>query len=195
MGFFKQGYWSGLPCPTPGDLPDAGIKPTSLTPLALGCFGVYDVLESIFPDPRLAELSLLPSWERPLADFLSGTAGRWTQRPSRPPGAPGAASTHPSGAWRSTGQAGPRGCFLWVRSDFPAGLPVDPVDRTPGNLDSEVSFLQSRVRTGWPRARPCRGLSQEANVRVLLFLLAVWSSSWSPTQQAQQEQRDPESWF
>ena len=27
MGFSRQGYWSGLPCPSPGDLPDPGIKP------------------------------------------------------------------------------------------------------------------------------------------------------------------------
>ena len=30
MGFSKQEYWNGLPCPYPGDLPDPGIKPTSL---------------------------------------------------------------------------------------------------------------------------------------------------------------------
>ena len=29
MGFSKQEYWSGLPCPPPGDLPDPGIEPTS----------------------------------------------------------------------------------------------------------------------------------------------------------------------
>ena len=28
MGFSRQEYWSGLPCPPPGDLPDPGIKPT-----------------------------------------------------------------------------------------------------------------------------------------------------------------------
>ena len=31
MGFFWQGYWSGLPCPPPGDLPNPGIKPRSPT--------------------------------------------------------------------------------------------------------------------------------------------------------------------
>ena len=30
MGFSRQEYWSGLPCPPPGDLPDAGIQPVSL---------------------------------------------------------------------------------------------------------------------------------------------------------------------
>ena len=31
MGFPRQEYCSGLPCPPPGDLPDPGIKPKSLT--------------------------------------------------------------------------------------------------------------------------------------------------------------------
>ena len=35
MGFSSQEYWSGSPCPTPGDLPDPGIKPTFLTSPAL----------------------------------------------------------------------------------------------------------------------------------------------------------------
>ena len=35
MGFSRQEYWSGLPCPPPGDLPDPGIDPISLLPLAL----------------------------------------------------------------------------------------------------------------------------------------------------------------
>ena len=30
MGFSKQEYWSGLPCPLPGDLPNPGIEPASL---------------------------------------------------------------------------------------------------------------------------------------------------------------------
>ena len=29
MGFPRQKYWSGLPCPPPGDLPNSGIKPRS----------------------------------------------------------------------------------------------------------------------------------------------------------------------
>ena len=30
MGFSKQEYWSGLPFPSPGVLPDRGIEPGSL---------------------------------------------------------------------------------------------------------------------------------------------------------------------
>ena len=29
MAFSRQEYWSGLPCPPPGDLSDPGIEPTS----------------------------------------------------------------------------------------------------------------------------------------------------------------------
>ena len=29
MGFSKQAYWSGLPFPSPGDLPNPGVKPGS----------------------------------------------------------------------------------------------------------------------------------------------------------------------
>ena len=35
MGFSRQEYWSWLSFPTPGDLPDTGIKPTSLMSLTL----------------------------------------------------------------------------------------------------------------------------------------------------------------
>ena len=31
MGFSRREYWSGLPCPPPGDLPYPGMEPTSLT--------------------------------------------------------------------------------------------------------------------------------------------------------------------
>ena len=60
MGFFRQEYWSGLPCPPPGDLPNPGIEPISLMPPALsGRFlrwppaeptgvGSYFLLQGIF---------------------------------------------------------------------------------------------------------------------------------------------------
>ena len=35
MGFSRQEYWSGLPCPPPEDLPNPGIEPTSLMSPAL----------------------------------------------------------------------------------------------------------------------------------------------------------------
>ena len=35
MGFSRQEYWSGLPCPPPGDLPDPGIEHISPAPTVL----------------------------------------------------------------------------------------------------------------------------------------------------------------
>ena len=35
MGFSRQEYWSGLPWPPPGNLPNRGIKPASLVSPAL----------------------------------------------------------------------------------------------------------------------------------------------------------------
>ena len=36
VGFSRQGYWSGLPFPSPGDLPDPGIEPRNQTQVS--CF-------------------------------------------------------------------------------------------------------------------------------------------------------------
>ena len=65
-GFSRQGYWSGLPCPPPGDLPDQGLK--SLSPAApalqvdslpLGHRGnlafVYLVLFDLFPPIEIVD--------------------------------------------------------------------------------------------------------------------------------------------
>ena len=35
MGFSREAYWSGFPFPSPGDLPDSGIEPVSLSSPAL----------------------------------------------------------------------------------------------------------------------------------------------------------------
>ena len=35
MGFSRQEYWSGVPFPTPGNLPDPGTEPASLASPAL----------------------------------------------------------------------------------------------------------------------------------------------------------------
>ena len=44
MGFSRHEYWSGLPFPSPGDLPDPGIEPRSPTLEA-------DALTSELPGP------------------------------------------------------------------------------------------------------------------------------------------------
>ena len=49
MGFSRQEYWSRLPCPPPGDLPDPGIKLESY----ISCIGGQDFTTSA-------------TWEAPL---------------------------------------------------------------------------------------------------------------------------------
>ena len=66
MGFSRQEYWSGLPLPSPGDLPNPGIKPPTLQ---------ADSLPSEPPEkprcnkapkkPRTPQLGW-PSWSAPL---------------------------------------------------------------------------------------------------------------------------------
>ena len=53
--FSRQGYWSGLPFPTPGDLPDPGIQPASLMYPALT--GVFFTTES---PGKPAEIPIIP---------------------------------------------------------------------------------------------------------------------------------------
>ena len=65
MGFSRQEYWSGLPSPSPGDLPDPGMEPGSPTLQA-------DYLPS---EPLTPEKSLLIVHCKRLGfldDFLTG---------------------------------------------------------------------------------------------------------------------------
>ena len=50
MGFSRQEYWSGLPCPPLGDLSDPGIKPTSLMSpvLTVGFFTTSSTWEALY---------------------------------------------------------------------------------------------------------------------------------------------------
>ena len=45
MGFSRQKYWSGLPFPSPGDLPDPGIEPVS--PALAGWFSTTSSVQSL----------------------------------------------------------------------------------------------------------------------------------------------------
>ena len=65
-GFSRQEYWSGLPCPPPGDLPKPGIKPASLkSPASSSRF--FSFLEK-----EMATHSSILAWRIP-----------WTKEPGR----------------------------------------------------------------------------------------------------------------
>ena len=46
LGFSRKEYWSGLPCPPPGELPDPGVEPVSLMLPALS--GVFFTTSTAF---------------------------------------------------------------------------------------------------------------------------------------------------
>ena len=56
MEFFRQEYWSGLPFPSPGNPPNSGIKPRSLTdslisePLSSAQFSSVQFSHSVMSD-------------------------------------------------------------------------------------------------------------------------------------------------
>ena len=64
MEFSRQGYWSGLPCPPPGDLPDPGILPTSL------CLLHWQV--GSFPLPPLRKSILMGAYDQTQINVKSG---------------------------------------------------------------------------------------------------------------------------
>ena len=58
-GFPRQGYWSGLPFPSPGDLPDPRIEPVSfMSPALAGRILLLSHLGSSFWNPHAAAESL-----------------------------------------------------------------------------------------------------------------------------------------
>ena len=63
-GFSRQEYWSGLPCPPPGDLPDPGIKPAS----------------PVSPALQVDSLSIEPPGKRPPPTPLALPAAAPTRR-------------------------------------------------------------------------------------------------------------------
>ena len=58
LEFFRQGYWIGLPFPTPRHLPDPGIKPVSLcNPMNHSTPGLP--VHHQFPDPTQTHIYLV----------------------------------------------------------------------------------------------------------------------------------------
>ena len=77
MGFFRQEYWSGLPFPSPGHLPNPGTKPRSPAlqadslpsePQGIPCLKapIISLSHDLYVTPKLMETpSSLSSWTLP----------------------------------------------------------------------------------------------------------------------------------
>ena len=100
-GFSRQEYWSGLPCPPPGDLPHSGIEPTSLTsPVLAGEFFIFSSVAQSCPtlcDPMNCSTPGLPVHHQ-LPEFTQ-THIRWVGDaiwPSHPLSSPSPPAPNPS---------------------------------------------------------------------------------------------------
>ena len=68
LGFFKQKYWSELPCPPPGDLLDPGSEPAFLrSPTLAGRFFTTSHLGNLYMPGSIIENHIRNS-----EDFYSG---------------------------------------------------------------------------------------------------------------------------
>ena len=95
MGFSRQEYWSGLPCPSPGDLPNSGIEPESLMSHALaGGFFTTSTTWEVQWVPYRREIS---TQTRTREECYGKMRARLPQA-WEPPDAGGEAGTHPSEA-------------------------------------------------------------------------------------------------
>ena len=76
MGFSKQEYWSGFPCPPPGALPDSGIEPASLVSPALA--GGFFITCATFTGIGEWEPRTLHTFLQPLSMCSSSAVLRWS---------------------------------------------------------------------------------------------------------------------
>ena len=74
MEFSRQGYWSRMSFPTPGDLPDPGIELLPLTSLALA--GGFFTTSTIWEVPSLYCFALNPLLQEQNSRMLDSSAKR-----------------------------------------------------------------------------------------------------------------------
>ena len=95
MGFSRQEYWSGLPFPSPGDLPNLGIEPSSSaeihqpdlpkTGTGMGFPSDLDGKASAMQETQVRSLGWEDPLEKEMATHSSTLAWKipWTEEPGR----------------------------------------------------------------------------------------------------------------
>ena len=90
MEFSRREYWSRLPCPPPGDLPNPGIEPVSLMSLGVagGFFTSSATVAPLVKNLPAMQIQLLV-WEDPLEEEMATHSSilaweiPWAEEPGR----------------------------------------------------------------------------------------------------------------
>ena len=143
MGFSRQEYWSELPCPLPGDLPNPGTEPMSLTSTALvgGFFTTRATWETLYQgqfnwNPSLSIEKNTKFWDFPHPPQrikIAASQGLTT----------GAATAHWSWAWREAAVLRGAGLVGGTRGqgrDLPTGTRWPRVASMLGSLQKRGSI-------------------------------------------------------
>ena len=129
-GFSRQEYWSGLPCPPPGDLPNPGIEPSSIVSSALvGRFFITSTTWEALLDPCLTYSLLL---SLPGSPPVQHSALLSVPPTSKSIFLPQGFCTH---------------CFLWLRTLSPNLWSTFSLTTLRSQLNR---FLMSKVYPGYP---------------------------------------------
>ena len=113
LGFCQQEYWSGVPLPPPGDLPNPGIQPVSPTyPALAGRFFTTSATWEAQPESYLWNLAsqdfnILSEWPWTCFQRLQWSSEAWTT----------------AGIWKQLGQAGWK-CAMCVKAPVDSELGV-----------------------------------------------------------------------
>ena len=140
LGFSRQEYWSGLPCPPPGDLPDPGVE---LMSLYVSCIGRQHKV------PNTCSCEMTTSQHDTGVDVRENKGKHWgCEQPGG--GEPGRASR---GSWAARGQtaeltAETRGSGgpQWGLKGRSSPAPVNPQNWLTGRIPHQGETAESRVK-------------------------------------------------
>ena len=93
MGFSRQGYWNGLPCPPPGDFPELGVELVSLMSTALAGWFFYHLHH--LGNPGLALLAINSYFDHHLTSESASELIQQKDVTNKPPWILAVSSTSP----------------------------------------------------------------------------------------------------
>ena len=137
MGFSRQEYWTGLPCPPPGDHPDPEIEPLSLMSPALagGFFSTSTTWEALNHSlPQLKPLQFSQLSCSLMSDSLRPHESQHARPPCPSPTPRVYSNSYPSSWW----------CHPAILSS------VVPFSSCPQSLPASGSFPMSQLHIRWP---------------------------------------------